>query len=145
MRRVIFPLLVIVSSSMAFSSIAATCEESYFSPDDLNLEHPLPKPHPQFVESLKQANAGNVNEQRKIAGSYESGWMVSACPEKALYWYQKAASNGDVEAKNWIVRHDRLKASLEGKADEVQLLDAHANPASRPQSTTPKPKDAASK
>ncbi|MBI5439368.1 MAG: sel1 repeat family protein [Nitrosomonadales bacterium] len=97
-------------------NIAATsdCEDVYFAPDDHNHEHPLQKPHPEFMKSYRQAKAGDAMEQRNVSVSYDAGYLVNACPEKAHYWYQKAASKGDQIAQDWIARFNKLKAIHDG-------------------------------
>jgi hypothetical protein len=97
-------------------SLAAAlyCQENYFSPDDFNHERSLSKPYPEFMESLRLAKAGNAMEQRNVAVSYDVGYMVSSCPEKAYYWYQEAAHNGDLIAKDWITRYNIFKGMFEG-------------------------------
>lgn len=96
--------------------IAATsdCEDVYFSPDDHNHEHPLQKPPPEFTKSYRQAKAGDAMEQRNVAVSYDAGYLVNACPEKAHYWYQKAASKGDQIAQDWLARFNKLKVMHDG-------------------------------
>ena len=98
------------------SSIAAPadCEEGYFSPEDFNHARPLLKPYPEFAESYKRAKAGDAVEQRNMAVSYDAGYLVNACPEKAHFWYQKAAANGDRIAQNWLARYNKLKAISDG-------------------------------
>ncbi len=97
-------------------NIAATsdCEDVYFAPDDHNHEHPLQKPHLEFMKSYKQAKAGDAMEQRNVAVSYDAGYLVNACPEKAHYWYQKAANKGDQIAQDWLARFNKLKAMHDG-------------------------------
>lgn|SRR3989338_3887697 len=106
-------LLLVGMACMAPSSIAATsyCEDIYFSPDDSNQEHPLLKPHTEFMKSYQSAKAGNAVEQRNVAVSYDAGYLVQACPEKAHYWYQKAAQNGDQIARDWLDRYNKFKAT----------------------------------
>ena len=105
-------LLLVGMACMAPSSIAATsdCEGIYFSPDDFNQERPLLKPHTEFMKSYQSAKAGNAVEQRNVAVSYDAGYLVQACPEKAHYWYQKAAQNGDQIARDWLDRYNKFKA-----------------------------------
>ena len=117
MKNTIYPsafimLLLMGAACMASLAIAATsdCEEIYFSPDDFNQERPLLKPHTEFMKSYQSAKAGNAVEQRNVAVSYDAGYLVQACPEKAHYWYQKAARNGDQIARDWLDRYNKLKA-----------------------------------
>lgn len=90
------------------------CEDAYFSPDDHSHEYPLQKPHPEFMKSYKRAKAGDAMEQRNVAVSYDAGYLVNVCPEKAHYWYQKAASKGDQIAQDWLARFNKLKAMHDG-------------------------------
>lgn len=98
------------------SSIAATpgCQEVYYSPDDPYYQRPLQQPDPEFINSYKLAKAGNAIEQRNVAVSFDAGYLVPACPEKAHYWYQKAANNGDSVAQNWIANYNNFKEMLDG-------------------------------
>jgi TPR repeat protein len=103
------------STTQDAENIGSTnCEEVYFAPDDHNHEYPLQVPHPEFMKSYKRAKAGNVIEQRNVAVSYDAGYLVSACPEKAHYWYQKAAQNNDQIAQDWLARHNKFKAIHDG-------------------------------
>jgi hypothetical protein len=111
-------ILILLPWIACFSplSVAATpdCAGVFFSPDDFNHEHPMQKPHPDFLKSYKLALAGNVIEQRNVAVSYDAGYLVSACPVKAHFWYQKAADNQDQIAQNWIAHYNQFKAILDG-------------------------------
>lgn len=98
----------------ATSAKTSGCEDAYFAPDDHNHEHPLQKPHPEFMKSYKRAKAGDAMEQRNVAVSYDAGYLVKACPEKAHYWYQKAANKGDQIAQDWLDRFNKLKAMHDG-------------------------------
>lgn len=111
-----FMMLLIGMMCITSSSIAATsdCEEAYFSPDDFNHEFPLLKPQQEFMKSYKLAKAGNAVEQRNIAVSYDAGYLVQACPEKAYYWYRKAAQNGDQIAQDWLDRFNKFKVMHDG-------------------------------
>lgn len=124
-------LLLVEMACMAPASIAATsnCEEIYFAPDDFNRERPLLKPHPEFMKSYQSAKAGNAVEQRNVAVSYDAGYLVQACPEKAHYWYQKAARNGDQIARDWLDRYNKFKAMH----DEPEFMIVNkANPPPAP-------------
>lgn len=134
-----FAVFIMVLTGMTCvtpSSIAATpdCEEVYFSTDDLNHEHPLLKPHAEFMKSYKLAKAGDAKEQRNVAISYDTGYLVTACPEKAYYWYREAAQNGDQIAQDWLARFDNFKAIHDGpefivvnKASSPQALTKESN------------------
>jgi clan AA aspartic protease (TIGR02281 family) len=49
-----------------------------------------------------------------LAISYDTGYLVSRCPTKALYWYKKAAESGDDAAKKWLSRHKIFAALFAG-------------------------------
>lgn len=98
----------------------AECQKAYFAPDDISREHPLAKPHPKLVKSYKLARAGNAIEQRNMAVNFDKGYLIAACPEKALYWYQKAADNGDKIAQEWLSQHN----NKDGNATQ----DQHSTP-----------------
>jgi len=135
--------LVMLTAMVCFtpSSLAAMsgCEEVYFSPDDSNHERPLLKPHPEFMKSYQLAMVGNAMEQRNIAVSYDAGYLVNACPEKAYDWYQKAAKNGDQIAQDWLARYNKFKAMH----DEPEFMTVN-KPDSSPAQTTEKEQNIAS-
>lgn len=108
--------LLMLMACVPFPAVAAalSCREAFYSPADINHEHPLPKPSGEFLKSYKQAKAGNAMEQRNIAVSYDAGYLVAACPEKARYWYRKAADGGDPVAQKWVGRDDRLQEIADG-------------------------------
>lgn len=139
---------VAISSVIAAPSIAAmpNCEEAYFAPDDHGHERPLQKPHPELVKSYKLAKAGNAMEQRNLAVSYDAGYLVNACPEKAYYWYQKAAQNGDQIAQDWLDRYNKFKEMHDGQefvtVSKSKLPQAPAKEAG--QTVTTPPADAVS-
>lgn len=103
---------LLITLNVATSASASECgPESYFSPTDD--ETPLPKPHPDFLKMRRSANAGDAVAQRNLAVCYESGYLVTKCPEKALYWYKKAATNGDNIAQSWMARHDQFESQIQ--------------------------------
>lgn len=79
---------------------------------DCNLEENI---NPGFAKSLKLAAAGNVIEQRNVAVSYEAGYLVGRCFEKAYFWYKEAAKAKDDIATQWVARNDALLALMAGK------------------------------
>lgn len=90
------------------------CEpELYFASEDMLNESPLARPAPDFRRRLRAAKRGDAVEQRSLAASYESGYLVSPCKEKALYWYRQAGRNGDEPAKRWLAQYEAL-ATLAG-------------------------------
>lgn len=130
----VFMLLLACVSPL---SQAATpdCAEVYFSPDDFNHVRPLRKPAPEFMKSYSLAKAGSAVEQRNVAVSYDAGYLVAACPEKAHYWYQKAADNGDSVSQNWIAHYEQLKEISDGPefahVDQVKPPQALASAATQ--------------
>ncbi len=76
------------------------------------------------MESYKLAKAGNAMEQRNVAVSYDAGYLVAACPEKAHFWYQKAAGNGDQIARKWLARYDKFEEIHDGPEFAVAHRDA---------------------
>src|SRR5690242_19114018 len=111
---IFFMMLAGAACFPSLTNAATSCEDAYFSADDFNHERPLRHPSPEFMKSYMLAKAGNAVEQRNVAVSYEEGYLVTACPEKAHYWYQMAARNGDQIAKDWIARYDMFKAMFDG-------------------------------
>lgn len=131
---------VLLACMACNGAIAANCQEHYYSPDDYNHEHTLAEPHPELLKSLKPAKAGNAVEQRNMAVSYDAGYLVSACPEKARYWYRKAARNGDQIARDWVARDNKFKEMLEGPEFAVRMAPPPAftpAPAIRREALTP--------
>lgn len=97
-------LTFFVATTITGMAWADECDDAYFAIDDYSHEKPLKRPPKDFMLSYKGALAGSATEQRNIAISYEAGYLVSKCDEKALYWYRKAAEGGDRFAQNWIDR-----------------------------------------
>lgn len=79
---------------------------------DCNLEEDI---NPEFAKSLKLAKKGNVIEQRNIAVSYEVGYLVSRCFDRAYFWYGKAAKNKDDISIEWMARQDTLIKLHDGR------------------------------
>jgi len=98
------------------SAIAASteCKPGYYAATDSNYLHPLQQPDPEFMKSYNLAMEGNAKEQRNLAVSYDAGYLVHACADKAYYWYQQAAKNGDSIAQEWITRYDQFKHIFDG-------------------------------
>ena len=99
---------------MAAESDGGCSKESYFAPDDADDEFPLQKPNTEFVRTRNAAKKGNPLEQRNLAVSYEGGYLVSRCHEKADYWYRRAAKGGDETAQRWVARQDVFDKLLAG-------------------------------
>lgn len=93
-------LLFLVFAAILGSPAIADCgPEQYFHPDDQDNARPLQKAAPAFSKTLRQARRGFAVEERNLAVYYESGYMVTRCPSKADYWYERAARHGDEVAK----------------------------------------------
>lgn len=57
---------------------------------------------------LTSAKAGEPAAQRSLAVSYDAGYLVAPCPDKARYWFGKAAAGGDEAAQQWLARDKAL-------------------------------------
>lgn len=89
----------------------AECDpEQYFHPDDNFNRWPLVRPHREFRVTQARAKQGNPTEQRNLAVSYETGFLVTPCHAKTIYWYQRAAANGDAISQQWIRRKQEFDA-----------------------------------
>jgi TPR repeat protein len=62
---------------------------------------------------------GSANAQRNLACTYAVGEAVSYNPEKATYWYTRAAEQGHSEAQN-----DIAGMWLDGEAGKVDIEKA---------------------
>ena len=107
---------IFVSLSLfAAASRADDCApERYFAAADANSERPLAQPPAEFAKMRRLANKGSVVEQRNLAIAYETGYLVSPCPDRAAYWYGKAARGGDEIAQQWTERVARLERMRQG-------------------------------
>jgi len=83
--------------------------EVYFTSDDMLNELPLARPAPDFMKRLHAPKRGDAVAQRNLAVSYESGYLVGRCREKALHWYRHAGRNGDAAAKRWLAQYEALE------------------------------------
>src|SRR5687767_14244233 len=108
-------LLFGLLACLALPAHAVACgPEQYYAPTDVENAAPLRSPHPDFNRTHALAMQGNAAEQRSLGALYESGYLVSACAEKAAYWYEKAATGGDEIAKRWLERHARMARLRDG-------------------------------
>lgn len=82
--------------------------EEYFHPDETRSREVLKRPHAEFARMRLAARKGDPSEQRNLAVSYESGYLVGRCFPKAVEWYGRAAKGGDEVAKKWLARNDGL-------------------------------------
>ncbi|WP_176785944.1 retropepsin-like aspartic protease [Propionivibrio dicarboxylicus] len=78
------------------------------------------------MKRLRAAGNGNAAEQRNLAASYESGYLVSSCKEKAVRWYRQAARNGDEQAQRWVAQFEALEKLAQGPECSDYLCDASA-------------------
>lgn len=112
---------------------AESCDpEQYFSPTDASNAAPLKSPHIDFRRTQALASKGVAAEERNLAVYYESGYLVTRCRDKAIYWYRKAATHGDDVAKAWMEQHmsfERIRNNGECFGDSC--LASAANSAQR--------------
>ena len=115
MKRIATAALFAALMLYAVAGHAQPCAlEQYFAPEDTGKTAPLGSPHATFRTTQAFAAHGIAKEQRNLAAFYESGYLVSACREKALYWYGKAAAQGDEVAKAWIERNAAMERMRKG-------------------------------
>ena len=93
---------------------AEDCQGEFFGPDDAHNEAPLTHPHPEFAQMLQSAEKGVPIEQRNLAISYETGYLVSPCQKAATLWYLRAANSGDEQAKRWVARNQEVRRIRNG-------------------------------
>jgi len=114
-RNLVLAFLLGVGAAFSVCSVAGECGvESYASPTDYSSTYPLSKPSMEFSRMLAAAKRGNALEQRNLAVSYEGGYLVSKCLEKAAGWYRRAASGGDEVAQKWVADQNRLNQLAAG-------------------------------
>ena len=107
-------LALILASSGPRLAIADECDERYFSPEDQDQSYPLARASVEFARTLRMAKSGDVRAQSSLAASYESGYLVSRCRDKAAFWYGKAAASGDADARKWVGNYEVLEALRNG-------------------------------
>ncbi|HYC44859.1 MAG TPA: TIGR02281 family clan AA aspartic protease [Burkholderiales bacterium] len=98
-----------LAALLGASAHAETCAERYFAPDDLQQARPLASPHAELKQTQALALKGSPAHQRSLGAMYEAGYLVSACAEKAVYWYDAAARSKDEIALAWIERNGRME------------------------------------
>jgi clan AA aspartic protease (TIGR02281 family) len=106
------PQFIVFAVLSVFATLcqAENCEpERYFAPEDANSAAPLKNPHVEFRKTRELASQDIAAEERNLAVYYESGYLVTPCRDKAIYWYRKAATHGDDVAKAWMARHTSLE------------------------------------
>jgi clan AA aspartic protease (TIGR02281 family) len=111
---VLLTVLALCLSSSAYAAMPVCESEQYYAPSDHDQEHPLRAPHREFAIQLRKANSGDLLAQRNVAVSYDAGYLVDKCPEKARYWYGRAASRGDEFAKTWMARSTSFERIRQG-------------------------------
>lgn len=139
LRSLIALLVALTGTSLPGTSIGRECDGRYFAASDHQNLNPLRQPTAEFAASLEKAKAGDAVQQRSVAARYESGYLVSRCPDEAARWYQQAAEAGDEIAKKWLGRQQAFKSLRErgecsgngctgGSAtDELRIAVLHAN------------------
>lgn len=78
----------VIAAWVAFPALSAETAASDTVKDD------------HVAELREHANQGYVRQQKELARAYLSGTGVKQDPEKAAYWYGRAAKMGDPEAEN---------------------------------------------
>ena len=101
-------LLPLLASLPIAVYAAQECDDSYYRIDAAGDETRVARPTPALARLLAAARAGDAQAQRSLAASYEAGYRVSRCPDKALYWYQRAARSGDAVAQGWLQQNEAL-------------------------------------
>ncbi|HEY0847382.1 MAG TPA: retropepsin-like aspartic protease [Noviherbaspirillum sp.] len=100
--------LLLISVAAVPATAHAACDNYYFAPDDPDNLRALKRPHPEFSTMLQKANAGDASASRSIAASYEVGYLVSQCTERAAQWYGRAARAGDDIARRWVADREAV-------------------------------------
>lgn len=116
MRGLATAIAVIAAISFTPPVVAEECKKEYFHPDDHRSEAALARPHRNFAKMAAEAAQGNPQQQRSLAISYETGYLVAPCPPKADFWYRKAASGGDELAAEWVRSAD-LRSRLASRPE----------------------------
>jgi clan AA aspartic protease (TIGR02281 family) len=117
LRRSRFPrlaLAILCTLVPAFAGASECDADRYFSAADAAHAAPLPQPSPELTALRRQASAGHAAAQRSLAVSYETGYLVSRCADKALYWYREAGKRGDKLAQEWLDAYARLEKMRSG-------------------------------
>lgn len=105
MSRGFQTVALVVCLAFAHSASAKCGPDVFF---DAFGSEPLKAPNTELKNTIRLAKAGNPTAQRNLAVSYEAGYLVSACPEKAAYWYGEAAIGNDPVAMKWMERKIEL-------------------------------------
>jgi len=105
-------LLMVFGSGFA---AAVDCDGRYLTTDRNGQQRQSRHPSDKFSETLKKAKDGVSLEQRNLAVSYGSGYQISRCFEKSVYWYKKAAESGDEIAQQWLINNKSILSLLAGK------------------------------
>lgn len=112
--HLIFLALALIGLMCSAQVRGDDCDGKFFAESDNNDENPLTRPTKAFTALYKAARSGDATAQRSLAVAYETGYLVSRCEEKALHWYDKAASAGDDVARKWMSQHKTFAAMRSG-------------------------------
>jgi len=124
---VVSALLGLVLLAFSLAGAHAACEDRFYAPEDYENLVPLRRPQAEFATALRGANNGDALAARNLAVSYETGYLVSRCEQKAAYWYGRAARGGDRLAKRWVDTHEeRLR-----RAAGPECIGAYCSPDGR--------------
>lgn len=105
----------LLGGQMTTIAAAVACgEERYFPASDLHNTMPLARPSAELADLRRRAAKGDAVAQRSIAIGYETGYLVSQCADKALYWYRQAGRNGDRQAQDWLAGRVHLQQMSQG-------------------------------
>lgn len=102
------PCLLLLGFFAATPAFAEDCDGRFFRIDSNGNDYPTRQPESSLATILKKANDGAAEAQRTLAIHYESGYLLSRCREKSIYWYGKAAAAGDDIAQQWLLRNKPL-------------------------------------
>ena len=97
--RLVCYAIVALSITPANAAQPVTCApDKYFQPFDSS-ETPYSEPSEEFSAYLKKAHRGDPVAQYNLGLSYDHGYLVTRCLEKAKFWYRKAAIGGNTDAQ----------------------------------------------
>jgi clan AA aspartic protease (TIGR02281 family) len=111
------------------SSADPCAPEQYFAPEDARRQAPLSAPHQDFRSVHAFAVHGIAKQQRVLATFYETGYLVSACRERAAYWYGEAAQRGDEVARAWVERQAAMERPRNRRDDGARETVLQMGPA----------------
>ena len=89
-----------VNCAIAHSAQPSSCPpDKYFQPFDSS-ETPYDQPSSEFSTELRKARRGDPIAQYNVGLSYDYGYLVTPCADRAKFWYRKAATRGNSTAEN---------------------------------------------